>query len=195
MSGSDYPTKFLPPTATGMLPDLQAWIDSVPEKILEPNTDNSDSYLYTLRATPAAVETIIQGKAEKFLKEKPKANEWCITEVICHLRDVDKEINLPRIKCLITEDNPFLPGVDSDQWAIERDYFHQDGRKALNDFMINRIELLDLLGQLKPEDWNRTARHAIFGPTNLKELVSISAGHDRLHIHQIHTCFLENPSF
>jgi FMN phosphatase YigB (HAD superfamily) len=192
-SSSDYPTQFLPPTAAGKLTDLQAWIDSLPEKFLEPKNDHHSSYLFTLRATPAAVETIIQEKTDKSLKERPTADEWCTTEVICHLRDVDNEINLPRIKCLIKEDNPFLPGVDSDQWAIERDYFHQDGRKALNDFMVSRIELLDLLEQLNPQDWNRTARHAIFGPTNLKELIRISSGHDRVHLHQIHTCFLESP--
>jgi hypothetical protein len=31
----------------------------------------------------------------------------------------------------------------------------------------------------------RTARHAIFGPTHLKELVGINAGHDRLHLQQV----------
>jgi len=77
-----------------------------------------------------------------------------------------------------------MPGIDSDKWAAERLYYCQNGPEALRDFTSSRIQLLDILDGLRPEDWQRPARHAIFGPTSLKELVSIIVGHDRLHIQQ-----------
>jgi hypothetical protein len=43
-----------------------------------------------------------------------------------------------------------------------------------------------LLEDLPQEGWNLHARHAIFGPTNLKELVNIIAGHDILHVQQVY---------
>jgi hypothetical protein len=48
------------------------------------------------------------------------------------------------------------------------------------------MEQLALLEGLKAEEWSLSARHAIFGPTQLHELVNITAGHDRLHIRQVY---------
>jgi len=42
---------------------------------------------------------------------------------------------------------------------------------------------LALMDGLQAE-WDRPARHAIFGPTSLQELVGFMAEHDRLHVRQ-----------
>jgi hypothetical protein len=47
-----------------------------------------------------------------------------------------------------------------------------------------RVQTVELLRGLKDE-WKRKARHAIFGPTDLQELVKFMAEHDKLHIRQI----------
>jgi hypothetical protein len=67
-------------------------------------------------------------------------------------------------------------------WANQRDYIHEDCVAALKEFNEARRKTLDLLKD--PLDWNRKARHAIFGPTNFLEVVGFIAEHDRLHIHQ-----------
>ncbi len=82
------------------------------------------------------------------------------------------------------QSNPFLPGIDTDRWADERNYLQQDGRSALQDFTQARIKLVNLLEGLSADDWQRPARHAIFGPTTLQELVGFIVGHDRLHVRQ-----------
>jgi hypothetical protein len=74
--------------------------------------------------------------------------------------------------------------MDTDRWAEERNYIQQDGRSALHRFMYDRIKLLSLLEGLTPAEWQRPARHAIFGPTTLQELVGFIVGHDRLHVRQ-----------
>ena len=92
---------------------------------------------------------------------------------------------MPRIQKVLAENNPFVPGRDTDPWAEERKYIQQDGRQALSQFVVQRMKLLDTLNALQPGDWQRMARHAIFGPTPLSELVDIIARHDRLHIRQV----------
>jgi hypothetical protein len=119
-------------------------------------------------------------------ENRMNADEWNLTEIICHLRDVDVDVNIPRINKLIDENNPFLPGVDTDRWADERKYSSQNGSNALTDFVNARLELLSLFEQLSEQDWQRRARHAILGPTTLQEIAAIIASHDRLHIQQIH---------
>jgi hypothetical protein len=81
-------------------------------------------------------------------------------------------------------DNPFLAAEITDQWVEERHYSTQDGHQALNEFIAARKETLAFLDGTGV-DWSRTARHSIFGPTNLQEVVNFIAGHDRGHIQQI----------
>jgi hypothetical protein len=79
---------------------------------------------------------------------------------------------------------PFIPARVTAAWAEERNYNSQDWFRALKDFTSARIQLMDLLRGITVE-WQRKARHAIFGPTDLQELVEFMFEHDKLHIRQI----------
>src|SRR5574341_812870 len=51
--------------------------------------------------------------------------------------------------------------------------------------IVNKTRLA-LLDGLSPADWQRPARHAVFGPTTLQELLAITIiEHDRLHLRQL----------
>ena len=115
---------------------------------------------------------------------RPNPNEWSITEIICHLRDVDREIHLPRLNSLMIEKEPFMPGVISDVWAIERNYQVQDGQAALATLAASRAELIDLLPPAGSTIWQRHGRHTFFGPTSFLELVCLALEHDILHLTQ-----------
>ena len=95
------------------------------------------------------------------------------------------EVNLPRIRLIMKEDSPFIPGIDSDKWAKEREYIDQDGPEAFSGFLETRMETLEILKRLEEKDWEREIRHSIFGSTDLKEIVHIMALHDILHVRQI----------
>jgi hypothetical protein len=82
-------------------------------------------------------------------------------------------------------DNPFIPGINSDTWTDERKYCQQDGIIALQTFTEARLQLIACLENLDPQVWKFPARHAIFGPTDLRELVSFITTHDRSHIQQV----------
>jgi FMN phosphatase YigB (HAD superfamily) len=173
----------LPPH--GKLTDLIPWMDGSSSKPLPTNFSNPKALLAVLKSTPAALATICR-RQNRNLENRPAPDEWSPSEVLCHLRDVDNEVNLPRLLKVINERNPFLPGKDTDPWAETRQYCQQDGLKALEDFTKVRLEVLGLLENLPLEDWDRHARHAIFGPTDLRELVNIIAGHDILHVQQVY---------
>jgi HAD superfamily hydrolase (TIGR01549 family) len=168
----------------GDIQELLSWIDSIPSELLLPDFSHVKAMLAVLRASPAVLNALSKDLDASSWIEHPQPGEWSFTEILCHLRDVDIDVNLPRIDIVLNELNPFLPGIDSDKWAEERLYYCQNGTEALRDYTSSRIQLLDILDGLKPEDWQRPARHAIFGPTSLKELVSIIVGHDRLHVQQ-----------
>jgi hypothetical protein len=116
---------------------------------------------------------------------KSTDKDWNITEIICHLRDVDGDVNLPRIKTILTEAQPFIAGVETDRWAEERDYYHQDGRAALKDFLLLRQKMIQSLVDASAESWQKPFRHTIFGPSTLQELMAFTIAHDNNHICQI----------
>jgi FMN phosphatase YigB (HAD superfamily) len=173
-----------PPHGFGSLSDLLPWLDSTPEEDLRPEYDQPESRLAILRATPAVMDALTLGLDQANWMENPQPGEWSITEIMCHMRDVDAEVNLPRLKKVLQEENPFLPGIDSDQWAHERLYYCQNGQEALSDFIAWRLQLLEIMTKLELEEWLRSASHAIFGPTNLIELANIIVRHDRMHVRQ-----------
>jgi FMN phosphatase YigB (HAD superfamily) len=168
----------------GNIEDLLPWIDSKPSELLQPEFHQVEAMLAVLQASPAVLSAFSRDLAGVSWQEHPQPGEWSFTEIICHLRDVDTEVNIPRMEKVLSEQNPFLPGIDSDKWADERLYYCQNGPQALRDFTYSRMKLLEILDGIEAEDWQRPARHAIFGPTNLQELVSIIVGHDRLHVQQ-----------
>jgi len=168
----------------GTLESFRGWLVETDPETLKISFQTPQALLANLRSTPAAIGTLVSSLSLDVWKQRPAPAEWSLTEVICHLRDVEREVNLPRIRKMLAEENPFLAGEVTDRWVEERHCAGQDGRQALADFVTARKEALGLLNGLQAE-WSRTARHAIFGPTTLQELVGFVAGHDRAHVQQV----------
>ncbi len=181
------PGRFHPLSAAGRMEDIAAWLDRVDEAQPEIHFEHPAAILAILKATPAALETMTRSLSLKQWTTRVAEDEWALNEIVCHLRDVDREVHMPRFQKMCDEENPFLPGVDSDAWIQERNYREQDGRAALNDLMTARTGLILLLESLSSQGWQRSARHAIFGPTTLRELADFVSTHDRSHLNQIKT--------
>lgn len=120
---------------------------------------------------------------------RPTVEEWSLTEIACHLRDVEREVHQSRLRALLREEGAFLPGVDADEWAIPRNYRSQVGRAALAGFVAARAETIALLAPLPADLWERRGQHTFFGPTSMQELVYLAVQHDRVHARQIDMLF------
>lgn len=179
-----HPTDGTQTGPNGQLKDFLPWLDANSNDQLQPDYTRPVAMLATLRSTPAALLTISQEVSPTQWDQRSQPNEWALNEILCHLRDVDAEVNLPRLQKITQESNPFIQAAITDPWAEERQYICQDGLNALHAFLDKRLQILSMLDSLTVEGWQSPARHTIFGPTTLAELVGISAGHDRLHIQQ-----------
>lgn len=112
-------------------------------------------------------------------------DEWSPVEIVCHLRDVEAEITLPRIEAILSKSDPHLSAPDTDRWASERNYIDQDGLEAVEAFTRSRRSVIDLVQGLSEDEWSRTGRHALLGPTTLYEIISITLDHDLVHLAQL----------
>lgn len=111
--------------------------------------------------------------------------DWSLTEVVCHLRDVEREVHQPRFEALINEDGAFLPGAVADEWVKERSYCTQNGAIALEDFLAARERTVTMLAGLAEDVWQREGQHSFFGPTTMHELLYLAVQHDEAHWEQI----------
>ena len=168
----------------GSLESFRGWLEKTDPETLKVSFESSPALLATLRSSPAALATLTASLPPEAWTQPPAPAEWCLTEIVCHLRDVERDVNLARIRRILAEENPFLAGEVTDEWVKERHCADQDGPQAMKDFTAARKGALRLLDSLDAE-WSRPARHAIFGPTTLQELTGFVAGHDRAHIQQV----------
>lgn len=170
--------------ARGTLSNLRIWIESIGVDSLMPSFKSVDSVLGILSATPAVMNGWSRTLDTSVWSYEPAPNDWALTEVICHLRDAEREIHHIQIKLFKEQNEPFIPRPDTSVWASQRDYLHENSADALREFNEARRETINLLKNISADGWNRKARHAIFGPTNFLEIVRFMADHDRMHIQQ-----------
>ncbi|MCJ7623539.1 MAG: DinB family protein [Anaerolineaceae bacterium] len=175
-----------PLSSQGDFKELSVWFQSISSERFEPISRITSDYISNLKSTPAALETISSGLSQQYWNDRQESNDWSLVEIICHLRDSDKVVNLPRFHKALQSDNPFLPDIDTDSWVSERNYIQELGKEALTEFFDVRSELIRLLESLPAEWWKREVRHSVFGPTNPCELLEFIIKHDRTHIKQAH---------
>jgi len=169
----------------GKLEDVIQWIEklqdfSAPNELLK-----KESILAILKTTPIVLSSITEQLDDSGWKKKPTPADLSVLELIAHLLDVETEINFPRFELILSTDDPFIVGVDSDTWVTLRNYHATQSRKIIEDLHIKRNRTISLLSGLSEEDWQRPARHSFFGPTTLFELTKFIAAHDIDHIRQI----------
>ncbi len=168
----------------GSLSDLRRWLESVDLTSLEPSFGTREAIMAILESTPAVLQTIAAGLSADQWKREPTPEDWALIEIICHLRDTEREVHHPQIEILRDEAHPFVPRPDAAVWAKQRNYLDEEGMDAIASFTAARLQTLRELREFDSAVWQRSARHAIFGPTNAREVVGFMADHDRLHIQQ-----------
>jgi len=137
-----------------------------------------------LRGNVGALFGMLEGVKPHFWMQHPDPNEWSILQIVCHLLESEETVQRPRLKQILTENNPFL-SESKQPPGPEAAPCDEEGYHAARDFVRVRSETIDFLRYLSAEDWMRPARHSIFGPTTLLEMAHFTAQHDRLHLKQL----------
>lgn len=171
---------------SGSLADLRRWLESASPSALEPDLRRSRAAtLAILQSTPAVLPKFLRPLTDDDCRHEPTQDDWAMNEIVCHLRDTEREVHSLQVDLMLEKDDAFIPRPDTAVWASERDYLHEDPIKALREFTSARIGLLERVKRLPDEIWQRKVRHAIFGPSNFSEVLGFAADHDRMHLQQV----------
>ncbi len=136
-----------------------------------------DDYLASARQLREGVA----GLSEEQLKRRPIPGKWSTLEVVCHLADFEI-VFADRIKRVIAEDKPNLPGGDEQLFAARLRYHDRDAENELALVDAIHRQVAAILRTLKPEDFQRTGIHSEAGPMTLETLVTRAAGHIKHHL-------------
>jgi hypothetical protein len=134
-----------------------------------------------LATLPAFLEQVLAGRTREQLRRRTAAGGgFALVEHACHLRDLEREGYLARVRRILAEDRPVLADFPGDVIARERDYPSQDAFAAAAEFVRARSELIAALALLGPVE---LCRKAVFDgrEITLADLVAMVAGHDRGH--------------
>jgi carbonic anhydrase/acetyltransferase-like protein (isoleucine patch superfamily) len=117
--------------------------------------------------------------------QAPGPGQWSALEVVCHLRDGDRAVYLPRLERVLGEEHPAVDDVDMTGWDVRNRYRDETPRGAHQAWSEARGRLLARLAPLRPTDWRRMAYHSVRGPFALGDMVRNWVEHDLSHRHQI----------
>jgi FMN phosphatase YigB (HAD superfamily) len=170
----------------GSLQGILPWLAESADSQADPEAETRPgSLLDRLRGNLAALLTLTDDLSIEQWRHSPAEGEWAPVEIVCHLRDLEIEVNLPRFERVLAQDNPFIPHADTDHLAQERGYLSQVPEPCVDRFSQARVKTIDMLAGIRAADWARPARHSLFGPTSLHELVGVVVEHDLIHLNQL----------
>jgi hypothetical protein len=143
-----------------------------------------DEILRALAHFPAEFKRTVLDAADREALMRPAFDGgWGIVEVLPHLRDWEV-IYLDRANRILTEDEPALPGFDDTLWSIERDYRGQDPYETFAAFTGLREDLVALLQEATPDQWERIGVHGAYGAITLHWMADHICDHDDEHLQQ-----------
>src|SRR5438105_10940637 len=141
-----------------------------------------DELIKRYREGPAALEQAIAACSEAELDRS--AEGWTPREIIHHTADSEMTSAI-RLRKLIAEERPLIPGYDEAEFARRLHYSERPLEGSLAAVRGARESSLSLLEQLTEEEWAREGTHAESGPYSVETWLEIYAAHCHDHADQI----------
>ncbi|MDQ3881032.1 MAG: DinB family protein, partial [Chloroflexota bacterium] len=137
-----------------------------------------------LTAGPTVLRGLCRGLDRDQARRRPAHDEWAVVEVVAHLADSDERA-LDRVRRMLAEDDPYLPGYDQAELARTGRYIDRNLGDELDRFERVRREHVTVLAGLDDAGWRRPGRHAEQGPMTVELYESHGAGEDADHFAQV----------
>ena len=180
-NGGDPGANEPPGEANGHDPDLAASEQQV--LTVDDPGRSIDVVIAALASAPMDIGRLIEGKTDAELTRPAQDGGWGMVEILPHLRDWEEIIG-DRLSLILAGDSPLFEEYDDSLWAIEHGYRDQDPRQAFQDFTERRAALVERLGALAPDAWNRVGVLPKRGRVTLHWLMNSICGHDAKHVVQ-----------
>jgi hypothetical protein len=140
-----------------------------------------------LAAGPPRLAELAANLTPAQLIAPPAPGEWSARDVLAHLRACD-DVWGRCIAVILNEDRPTIRAINPRTWIAQTDYLELPFAVSLQAFATQRVKLVDLLGPLPAEAWERKATVTGAGRPLERTTYSYASGlaiHERPHLKQI----------
>ena len=114
---------------------------------------------------------------------RTKPGEWSLHECLVHLRDIECQVFLPRLRRMIAEERPWMANFDEATYHREHWNADEPADAILAQYVNARNEIVELMAGAP--DWARPGVHETRGPITLGWQVEYALGHTWEHLSQI----------
>jgi len=165
--------------------DVRAALELVPKRCEARLALSVPALTAALTATAPRLAEAAAGLDAAALRARPQPGEWCLTEIMAHLADLEHAVFLPRLRRMATEDRPAFEAFDPAAWARSRDHRARDFADDLEVFGRARAETVAFLERLPAGAVERLGVSGHFGPITLAQYATHMADHDLEHLAQM----------
>jgi hypothetical protein len=110
---------------------------------------------------------------------------WNPHQVVAHMRDVNRQVYIPRLHRIVEEENPLFEDFDGETWMT----LHYQPREAMQELITEFGEQCltnaTWLRSLPIETWNRSGKHPTIGVHSLQWWVERLLAHISDHLLQL----------
>jgi hypothetical protein len=151
---------------------------------LEPGTQGHLDLVEPLRALPRQLAAALRDVTDAEATFRAQQDEWCIKEIIGHLRDA-AEVYHTRLYMMSTQTDPVLEPYDQEAFVTEHAYMERDRGEMLREFTDWRAQTVALLTTLVNWNWARTGQHLEDGRMSIRQMVELMIEHEAEHLEDI----------
>jgi hypothetical protein len=145
--------------------------------------DERAALLERYRDGAANFAAVVGRLGDADLDARPFPGEWTVREICHHL--ADGEINAGvRLRRLIAEDSPFLPGYDENEFSRRLHYGTRAIGPSVAAVTAVRAATFQILGELTDDEWARPGTHGEHGPYGVEDWLRDYADHPADHAEQ-----------
>jgi uncharacterized damage-inducible protein DinB len=145
-----------------------------------------------LRCTVEQITALLAAASPATIARRPALDAWSVTEILCHLRDIEEAYG-DRIRFVLANEEPALSQIAPERWVEERQYRRHEADAALAAFRARRHDTLALIETLDAGQWERAGRHPSRGRLTIRKIVHSLAKHDSEHCEQIARALAGQP--
>lgn len=138
-----------------------------------------------LARTGQTILALTEGIDDETARIRYRADEWSITEVMCHLYDEEREDFRLRVMQTLTAPHLPIPGIDPEAWVHTRNYAVQSLSQVRQQFRAERIRSIQQLQQLHDPPWQTHLNHPRLVELTARDVAWSWLAHDLLHIRQL----------
>jgi hypothetical protein len=135
-----------------------------------------------LKGIPSVLREIL-AEAGEVAREKPAPGEFSLVELVGHMVDAQVVV-FTRLRWILAEDAPPIPGYEQDDWVRISDYADADPAQLID--LLEGLERanIHLWLHTPAEQRARVGVHTERGPESFGLTFAMLAGHDLLHLDQ-----------